>query len=165
MQVCSAVQNQDFSVIQDYCSGLKALLYLKSNPPPNQPQNWDGQSPPIFKNQKGKPVIELQDDEGKPLVNFGVQKQKKDEEITKLYKENGPFWKLDSSDEVSSSIKSSKSKPAPSVKDITGISLQYIGAYKKLDNKKQVVALIDDVSCFKLAFLFWNLRVYIFFAI
>lgn len=64
-QVCSAVQNQDFSVIQDYCTGLKTLLYLKSNPPPNQSQLWDGQSPPIFKNQKGKPVVPLKDDDGK----------------------------------------------------------------------------------------------------
>lgn len=30
LQVCSAVQNQDFTVIEDYISGLKALLYLQS---------------------------------------------------------------------------------------------------------------------------------------
>jgi len=30
LQVCSAVQNQDFTVVDDYISGLKALLYLKS---------------------------------------------------------------------------------------------------------------------------------------
>lgn len=30
LQVCSAVQNQDFTVIEDYITGLKALLYLKS---------------------------------------------------------------------------------------------------------------------------------------
>ena len=29
MQVCSAVQNQDYTVVQDYISGLKTLLYLK----------------------------------------------------------------------------------------------------------------------------------------
>ena len=38
-------------------------------------------------------------------------------------------------------------KPAPKVKDVIGNSLSRIGPYKKLDNKKQVVALIDDVSC------------------
>lgn len=37
------------------------------------------------------------------------------------------------------------SKPLK-VKDVIGRSLQYIGAYKKLDNTKQVVALIDDVN-------------------
>lgn len=147
-QVCSAVQNQDFTVIQDYITGLKALLYLKSNPPQNQPQNWDGQSPPIFKNQKGKPVAALKDENGLPLVNFGVQKQQRDEETSQQYKANGPFWKLDTTIDngVTSAVTNNATKPAPSVKDITGISLPYIGAYKKLDNVKQVVALIDDVS-------------------
>lgn len=37
-------------------------------------------------------------------------------------------------------------KPAMKVNDIIGKSLPSIGAYKKLDNSKQVVALIDDVS-------------------
>jgi len=158
LQVCSAIQNQDFTVIQDYCNGLKTLLYLKSNPPPNQPHLWDGQSPPIFKNQKGKPVVPLTDDEGKPLVNFGVQKEQRDEQVTQMFKEKGPLWKLDSSDDVSGNETNGvhstnganaghKTKPAPSVKDITGISLQYIGTYKKLDNAKQVVALIDDDLC------------------
>ena len=29
MQVSSAIQNQDFTVIDDYCTGLRALLYLQ----------------------------------------------------------------------------------------------------------------------------------------
>lgn len=37
-------------------------------------------------------------------------------------------------------------KAAVKVKDVIGSALPSIGAYKKLDNKKQVVALIDDVS-------------------
>lgn len=133
---------------------MKALLYLKANPPPNQPHLWDGQSPPIFKNQKGKPVVPLKDEDGNSLVNFGVHKVTKDESVSKLFKENGPLWKLDSTDDFTSNNSNAlnsnnsgqKTKPAPSVKDITGISLQYIGTYKKLDNKNQVVALIDDVS-------------------
>ena len=52
-QICSAIQNQDFTVIEDYTTGLKALLYLKSL---DQAKDWDGQSPPTFKHQKGKPV-------------------------------------------------------------------------------------------------------------
>lgn len=64
-QVCSAVQNQDFTLIQDYCNGLKALLYLKANPPPYDPQFWDGQSPPVGKIQRGKPVVQLKDENGK----------------------------------------------------------------------------------------------------
>lgn len=39
-------------------------------------------------------------------------------------------------------------KPVAAVKvnDLIGSALPRIGPYKKLDNKKQVVALIDDVS-------------------
>lgn len=51
LQVCSAVQNQDFTVIDDYITGLKALIYLKSI---EVFKNWDGQSEPTPKHQKGK---------------------------------------------------------------------------------------------------------------
>lgn len=50
------------------------------------------------------------------------------------------------SDNISNGTSTNAPKPAPSVKDIIGLSLPYIGTYKKLDNVKQVVALIDDVS-------------------
>lgn len=53
LQVCSAVQNQDFTVVEDYITGLKALLYLKGV---DALKDWDGQSPPIPKHQLGKPV-------------------------------------------------------------------------------------------------------------
>lgn len=36
--------------------------------------------------------------------------------------------------------------PVPTLKDIIGKALPHIGSYKQLDNKQQVVALIDDVS-------------------
>ncbi|GAA6087074.1 dihydropyrimidine dehydrogenase a, tandem duplicate 1 isoform X1 [Tachysurus ichikawai] len=69
LQVCSAVQNQDFTVIEDYCVGLKALLYLKSI---EELRDWDGQSPPTVRHQKGKPVPAMQELLGKafdwPLV-------------------------------------------------------------------------------------------------
>lgn len=91
MQVCSAVQNQDFSVIQDYITGLKALLYLKANPPPENIQ-WDGQSPPTMKLQIGKAVAPLKDDDGKPLVNFGDYLKKKEEKLVKLIEEKGPLY-------------------------------------------------------------------------
>ncbi|VDK61114.1 unnamed protein product [Cylicostephanus goldi] len=54
LQVCSAVQNQDYTVVEDYCTGLRALLYLKAA---QSLQSWDGQSPPVEKHQRGKPVL------------------------------------------------------------------------------------------------------------
>lgn len=52
-QIGSAIQNQDFTLIDDYATGLKTLLYLKSLA---QVKDWDGQSPPTFKHQRGKSV-------------------------------------------------------------------------------------------------------------
>ncbi|VDK59010.1 unnamed protein product [Cylicostephanus goldi] len=53
LQVASAIQNQDYTVVEDYCTGLRALLYLKAA----ELEGWDGQSPPIKKHQKGKPIL------------------------------------------------------------------------------------------------------------
>ena len=41
-------------------------------------------------------------------------------------------------------------------KDMIGRSLDMIGAYNDLDNKQQVVALIDDVSIWYMALSFIN---------
>jgi dihydropyrimidine dehydrogenase (NADP+) len=48
------VQNQDFTVVQDYCTGLRTLLYLKGI---KCLADWDGQSPPVEKHQKGKQLL------------------------------------------------------------------------------------------------------------
>ena len=68
VQICSAVQNQDFTVIADYNSGLKPMLYMKSRP---DLADWDGQSPRTPKHQKGKVVPKIADLVGKHLPNFG----------------------------------------------------------------------------------------------
>lgn len=70
-------------------------------------------------------------------------------------KEKGPIWKLNANDDdlpaaTSNGVNNTNGtkngyNPAPALRDVIGASLKYVGAYKKLDNKKQVVALIDDV--------------------
>lgn len=65
LQVCSAVQNQDFTVVDDYITGLKALLYLNERLP-----GWDGQSEPTPKHQKGKPIRPIYDARGEVLINL-----------------------------------------------------------------------------------------------
>jgi dihydropyrimidine dehydrogenase (NADP+) len=37
--------------------------------------------------------------------------------------------------------------PIPTVKDVIGKALAHIGSFRELDNKKQVIALIDDDMC------------------
>merc|ERR1711902_236416 len=68
MQVSSAIQNQDFTVVEDYITGLKTLLYMQTL---EGVDDWDGQSPPTARTYKGKPAIDLQSALGKTLPNFG----------------------------------------------------------------------------------------------
>lgn len=90
-----------------------------------------------------------------PLMNFGEQKKEREEQVSNLMKEKGPIWKLDANDDTDTSgsngnVNSTNGSinPAPKLKDIIGLSLKNVGTYKNLDNKKQVVALIDDVSIY-----------------
>lgn len=86
-------------------------------------------------------------------MNFGDQKKEREEKVSTLMKEKGPIWKLDANDDIDTTASNGNVNstngsinPAPKLKDIIGSSLNYVGTYKNLDNKKQVVALIDDVS-------------------
>ncbi|MGH0154736.1 UNVERIFIED_CONTAM: hypothetical protein FKN15_048119 [Acipenser sinensis] len=143
LQVCSAIQNQDFTLIQDYCTGLKALIYLQSL---EQLQDWDGQSPPTPRHQQGKPLPKIADLVGKKLPSFGpyLEERKK---ILAEYK-----LKLKSSnDTIVNEPNEGKTymakKPIPAVQDVIARALKHIGAYGLLDNKEQVVALIDEEMC------------------
>ena len=71
LQICSSVQNQDFTVVDDYITGLKTLMYLRSI---EQLKHWDGQSPPTIQHQKGKPVPDLPavKDQVERCLNFKI---------------------------------------------------------------------------------------------
>ncbi|KAK6179258.1 hypothetical protein SNE40_011661 [Patella caerulea] len=142
LQVCSAIQNQDFTVVEDYKSGLQTLLYLKSI---KELHDWAGQSPPTPKHQLGKPIPKIKDIVGESLPFFGEYQKKRMEAIanTKV--------KIDLLDDI---YKPEPVRPAnqpkvpvPKIQDLIGNALPMIGSYGDLDNKQQVVALIDDDMC------------------
>ncbi|XP_054021130.1 dihydropyrimidine dehydrogenase [NADP(+)] [Dryobates pubescens] len=141
LQVCSAIQNQDFTVIDDYCTGLQALLYLKSI---EELEDWNGQSPATMRHQKGKPVPRIADLIGKKLPSFGPYL----EERKKIIAENKMKLK---EQRVAAVLPEKKhfvpKKPIPAIKDVIGKALQYIGTYGELCNTEQVVALIDEEMC------------------
>lgn len=139
LQICSAVQNQDFTVVDDYISGLKTLLYLQSF---DSFKDWDGQAPPTPKHQKGK-VIQINDIIGKHLPNFG-QFSKKQKEIKKKYYLENTNGNESSLPNI---INYDKNKKIKNVREIIGSSLNKITTYNKLNNKEQVVALIDEDMC------------------
>lgn len=139
IQVCSAIQNQDFTLIEDYCTGLKALLYLDGRLP-----GWDGQSPPTTKHQLGKPVINVKNKNEKTLPHFGPYKKEREQMKARIkLNENGDLIKIDANG--NGEILNIPQSKALKIKDVIGRSLPYIGTYKNMDNQKQVVALIDDV--------------------
>ncbi|XP_026529949.1 dihydropyrimidine dehydrogenase [NADP(+)] [Notechis scutatus] len=141
LQVCSAIQNQDYTVIDDYCTGLKALLYLESL---EELQDWEGQSPPTIQHQKGKPVPKISELIGKKLPSFGpyLEQRKKITAENKL--------KLKGQSSLLSQLERkcfAPKKPILAVKDVIGKALQYIGTYGELSSTEQVVALIDEEMC------------------
>ncbi|RZF40963.1 hypothetical protein LSTR_LSTR013218 [Laodelphax striatellus] len=137
VQIGSAVQNQDFTVIDDYISGLKAHLYLQSL---EHTQDWDGQSPPTPVHQKGKPVVNFE----KKLPHFGEFKKEIDHKISELKRSNIQTSNCDTETDRPPVIPTEK---IPQMKDTIGASLSHIGVYKSLDKKQQVVALINDDMC------------------
>ncbi|XP_034071240.1 dihydropyrimidine dehydrogenase [NADP(+)]-like [Gymnodraco acuticeps] len=141
LQVCSAVQNQDFTVIEDYCVGLKALLYLKSL----ELRDWDGQSPPTERHQKGKPVPRLEELVGQSLPSFGPYLQQRTDVIAdykKKIRNTGP-------EVIETDIRqvNLSKKPVPAVKDVIARALRHIGTYQDLSNMEQVQAVIDEEMC------------------
>uniref|UniRef100_A0A7N9D8R9 Dihydropyrimidine dehydrogenase [NADP(+)] n=1 Tax=Macaca fascicularis TaxID=9541 RepID=A0A7N9D8R9_MACFA len=141
LQVCSAIQNQDFTVIEDYCTGLKALLYLKSI---EELQDWDGQSPATVSHQKGKPVPRIAELMDKKLPSFGpyLEQRKKiiAENKIRLKEQNAAFSPLKRNCFI-------PKWPVPTVKDVIGKALQYLGTFGELSNVEQVVAMIDEEMC------------------
>ncbi|XP_053771780.1 dihydropyrimidine dehydrogenase [NADP(+)] isoform X2 [Desmodus rotundus] len=141
LQVCSAVQNQDLTVIDDYCSGLRALLYLKSI---EELRDWDGQSPVTVSHQKGKPVPQIAELTGKKLPSFGpyLEQRKKiiAEHKIKLREEDTAFPPLERQLFL-------PQKPIPTIKDVIGRALPHLGAFGDLSTVEQAVAMIDEEMC------------------
>eukprot|EP00731_Ephydatia_muelleri_P018077 Em0011g117a len=80
---------------------------------------WDGQSPPTPKHQKGKIISpKIKDVVGKSLPEFGPYLKEKEEKVANYLKS-----------------------------DMVGKAVPSIGTYGQLNNKDQVVAIIDQDMC------------------
>lgn len=155
VQICSAVQNQDFSVVNDYITGLKALLYLRSS---SQADRWSGQSLRVpLKFQRGKPVIPatgfksiMSSVTGSDvqLPFFGHYKQKRELLTNQLSKQNysSQFFKELCFEPNALNVIESEGGIKP-LADLVSLSNNKIGPYNSLDNKQQVIALIDQDMC------------------
>uniref|UniRef100_A0A0P4WBQ1 Dihydropyrimidine dehydrogenase [NADP(+)] n=1 Tax=Scylla olivacea TaxID=85551 RepID=A0A0P4WBQ1_SCYOL len=139
LQVCSSVQNQDFTVIEDYLMGLKALLYLRTL---KSKKDWMGQSPPTPKHQLGKSVVQLSDVVGESLPSFGPYKEEKEKRIANHKISLGlPQTQLQPR------LTENPEGDIPTLEDLVGLALPMVGTYGELDNSQQKVALIDEDMC------------------
>ncbi|ESN92737.1 hypothetical protein HELRODRAFT_69873, partial [Helobdella robusta] len=139
LQVCSAIQNQDFTVVDDYVTGLQALLYLKSL---GHVADWMGQSPPTPVHQKGKSVVAM---EKVMTPNFGEYKKRREEHVGQLKLKDDRL--ADEHEPRPLRLPANLVRPVPRIKDVLGAALPKIGSYNVLDNKLQVVAVVNDEMC------------------
>ena len=130
IQICSAVHNQEFTVVQDYISGLKTYLYQQARG--DDFKGWDGMSQPTAK--PSGPAV------GKKLPRFGEGQKKR--------------WELRAEELKGTSglpdhIRPSKATvgKVPTINEQIGKALGRIGNYNDLNNKDQVVAVVNDELC------------------
>jgi dihydropyrimidine dehydrogenase (NADP+) len=135
VQVCSAVHNQDFTIVQDFITGLKCYLYMKAR---EDLKDWDGQSPPKDIAKTAKNVI------GNGLPRFGPylreRQRQQAEYVQRCMKEGKP-------QEITPVFKEPKLGKIAKVADHIGAAVPLIGSYGDLDNKQQVVAVVDPEMC------------------
>jgi dihydropyrimidine dehydrogenase (NADP+) len=131
VQICSAIQNQDFTVVEDYITGLKTHLYMQSRP---DLKSWDVQLPPK------DPSKYLSTGNLPRFGEYEMMRWKKNQEMH--------------ASPPDTTIPASEQKPVPPqppkiprVQDIVGKSLDNMSSFTDMDNKSQVVAAVDDELC------------------
>ena len=137
MQICSAVQNQDFTVVDDYISGLKWQLYMHSRS--DLKDAWDGQT----LRKAPKKVGEEPD----AVPRFGVyelerraRRKEAGMKIEEMYSSVGASQETNNGEPVVQG-------KVPSVNDMIGAGLKHVKAWTELDITAQVVAQVDEDAC------------------
>lgn len=153
VQVCSAVQNQDFTVINDYTVGLQALMYLKARP---DLVGWDGQSEPTPKHQRGKKVVfpvdgQITDEVGFQAIEeaqpfFGHFETARVTAMATERMQTGNIQTLESTVPLKTSRQEIAGR-VPSINSIIANSIAQIGSWSDLSQTEQAVALIDPDMC------------------
>ena len=145
VQVCSAVQNQDFSVINDYNLALKSLLYMKTR---TDLKEWKGQSEPTPKHQQGK--AQLVDTQGGKLPYFGnFQKQRQTMQAAITSTDgDANVQTMDTVHAITNNRPTPKpTLPLPTINQLIGRTLPSIGRWDELSQSEQAVAVIDPDLC------------------
>ncbi|VDO03044.1 unnamed protein product [Rodentolepis nana] len=146
LQVSSAIQNQDFSIIDDFVTGLKAGLYLDG-----REEHWNFQTPELNEHlQKGKPVhISALNEKDNYVPNFGTGRAKREAEFAKeCEKTSGTASIAIAERRLQQRLqRPALSSKTPSVNSIIGRALDKVVSYGQLNNKEHVVAEVQSESC------------------
>jgi len=132
VQICSSIQNQDYTVIEDYITGLKAHLYMLGRGDFKQ-EGWDLQTPP-FKHD-GTELGELP-----PFGSFEKQRL----EIRKQRLAETDIQSLPMADDAPyrGEVK------VPALKELVGTSRKaYLRMHNDLPREDQVLAKIHHDIC------------------
>lgn len=143
LQVCSAVQNQDFTVIDDYITGLKAALYLKSIDIIKE--TWNIQSPPSDIRQNGKKV-HTQYTSLTGVPHFGKYRQLRSQTIAKAKLSEALTDPTKDQLAVERKIYEPNGKILR-ISDIIGAAIDRIGPFNQLDPTQQKVAFVNEDMC------------------
>ncbi len=148
VQISSSIQNQDFTLIADYESGLRTLLFMASDR--ENFGDWDGQSAP--RPESNGTII------GRGLPKFGAFKEERRNLRQKEIKEKGVVLTggpqpshVDPSHPVpdlshypQATLDPRQARP---LQALIGGALPKIGAWNDLDGAAQVVAVVDSELC------------------
>mmetsp|Transcript_6326 Transcript_6326/g.15276 ORF Transcript_6326/g.15276 Transcript_6326/m.15276 type:complete len:1067 (-) Transcript_6326:435-3635(-) len=139
VQVCSAVQNQDYTVIHDYKTGLQALLYLQSR---EDLKDWNGQSRPMKDARENPWVKPYPPRHGLP--DFGpYHKQKEQLRAEERKKQPVPTAPAN----MGARPAPKPTEPTPTLNEVIGSAVKRIGAWHELSQTEGVIAEIDPDLC------------------
>eukprot|EP01132_Coremiostelium_polycephalum_P000374 gene374-471_t len=131
VQICSAIQNQDFTVVEDYITGLKCYLYMQSR---EDLLKWDGQSPPTAPYNK-------EESKYKGLPRFGqYQTERNQIDIFENEKKNLLQQTTPSTTPVNTTS-------VPALGDLINRAIPRIGRHDDLKRHEQVVAIVNEDLC------------------
>lgn len=171
LQVCSAVQNQDFTVVQDYITGLKALLYTDGGSAARERR--DDHPRPATVAALVKDSIDLSDDyelvagaadQGSERAAQGFGPYLRDKRCSQAVAASEAFGGADDGKETptvtivpkngNDDNGGDRKELTTPVERVVGRALKNVGAYLSLDRRAQVVALVNEVGCRQFLWLF-----------
>eukprot|EP00056_Hartaetosiga_gracilis_P022406 m.30195 g.30195 ORF g.30195 m.30195 type:complete len:994 (+) comp9622_c0_seq1:165-3146(+) len=127
VQICSAIMNQDFTIIHDLISGLKSILYMKGR---KDLRNFSHGMPPVEEQKvASRPTF------GPKEIARRREKAAHNQELKVIVK---PLLDFDPAE----------GEPKPlMVEDLIGLGLDHVKTYSELNNQQQVIAYVNPDLC------------------